>query len=258
MHRLIPLAADPTAAQLRRLALDIESAYSDDHREGRSNTASLVAEKMRAQADLSDAINGEENTGVAAEYHVAQTLPLLGEIHLKAGRLVKIEHPYDSEGEAYGIYVAFQRAADPVAEDRDGMFSRIYIGSKEAGPLAQYEVHTGQWYALTGRGNHGKNYACGGNWSSRKVDQAPEIFNQLEKIMDQNQKIAQAKARLEAAKLMLHANSQDQGAAAHNRQAAHPIYDGQSEICMAKAATWAAHADITRVKAALVLAEAGL
>ena len=69
---------------------------------------------------------------------------------------------------------------------------------------------------------------------------------------------AHAEAKLEAAKLMLHANCQQQGAMAHMRQAERPAYSGQAEICISKAATWAAHAEITRARAGLVLAKAGL
>lgn len=252
------MSAKISTPQLRRLAADIENAYRENFREQRNITAQLVAEKMRAEAELADAQAGI-TTGTAAEYHAIQVLPLLGEVHIKGGgNIVKIERPYSGDGEKHGIYVAFQRPCDPVAAERDGLFVRIWIGTKEAGPLAQYEVSTGQWYALAGRGNHGKNYACGGNWSSKKVDQAPKIFYQLEKIMNQETKIAQAKAKLEYAKLMLHANSQDQGAASHFRQAETPAYDGQSEICLGKAGQWAAHAEITRARAALLLAEAGL
>lgn len=247
-----------TAPQLRCLAADIVAAYADDFRDNRNITAQLVADKMVAEANLIDAKSGQ-NTTIAAEYHTTQILPLLGSVHIKGGgSIIKIDRPYRSEGKKQGIYVNFSRTCDPVAAERDGHFNHIYIGTEKDGPLAHYAAASNQWYECTSHGNFGKNYACGGNWSSKKVDQAPEIFNQLEKIMDQATKIAQTEAKLAAAKLMLHANTQDQGAAAHLRQAAHPAYDGQDAICVGKAATWAAQAEITRAKAGLLLAQAGL
>lgn len=246
-----------TAPELRRIAIDLETAYSDDHRDRRDEKAALVAAKLRAQADLDDALTGE-TTGTAAECHIVQRVPLLGEIRIQGGRRVAVERPYHDEGAAHGIHVAFEWAADPVAEDRDGTLIRIFIGTEDAGPLAHYEAGSRQWYALTGRGNHGKRYACGGNWSAVRVDTPPEIFNRLEKVMEQASRIAQAKARLEAAKLNLFAAQQDDMAAAYARQSTRPAYDGQAEVCASKAGIAASHADITRAKASLVLAEAGL
>jgi ribosome recycling factor len=71
-------------------------------------------------------------------------------------------------------------------------------------------------------------------------------------------RVRKARARLEAARLRVRACSQDQNATAHMRQASHPIYDGQREICAGKAALIGSLADQTRAQADLIEAEAGL
>jgi len=65
-----------------------------------------------------------------------------------------------------------------------------------------------------------------------------------------------AQARLEAAKLRTRAAHQESQAQAYRRQAAKPIYDGQAEICLGKAAEVAALAAENRAKADLIEAEA--
>lgn len=252
------MSTNPKPSQLRRLALDIESTYQHDHRDRRSEKAALVGAKLRAQADLADAAAGEADTGIADDYHITQRVPLLGEIKIKGGHRLSIERPYADEGAAHGIHVAFEWASDPGYAERDGRLVRMYIGTEADGPTAQYEAGSGQWYALKSHGNYGKNHAYGGNWASARVDSAPAIFNQLEKIMDQSTRIAQAKARLAAAELNLFANQQDEMSRSYARQAQRPAYDGQAEVCAGKAVAAASHADITRAKATLVLAQAGL
>ncbi len=48
--------------------------------------------------------------------------------------------------------------------------------------------------------------------------------------------VQKAQAKLDVANLRILAAGQAQSAAAHRRQATHPIYPGQSEICQGKAA----------------------
>ena len=249
------------AAQLRKAAADLIKTYRDDHRDARSEAAQIVGAEMCARADLMDAEAGTD-TGVAQQCIIEQDVPLLGKIKIEGGRKIFVERPYNCEGEASGIYVDFQWCADPRAAERDGTLIRFWIGSQEQGPLAQYEASDGQWYALTSRGNYGKRYACGGNWSSKKIEQAPEIVNQLEKIMNEqnakNERIAKAKIKLEAARLRLLAQSQRDMAAAYGRQATKPIYPEQAEICAGKGSMALSHADVTEARAALLLAEAGI
>ena len=71
-------------------------------------------------------------------------------------------------------------------------------------------------------------------------------------------KIAQAQARLKAANLRILAAGQRANADAHRRQSNHPIYAGQSEICMSKADQIDAFASRSEAQAELIEAEAGL
>lgn len=48
--------------------------------------------------------------------------------------------------------------------DESGKLIRIYVGSEIHGPMLQWDWSG--WRNCYGRGNHGKNGACGGNWSS--------------------------------------------------------------------------------------------
>lgn len=65
-----------------------------------------------------------------------------------------------------------------------------------------------------------------------------------------------AQSRLDAAKLRTRAVHQESQAASYRRQAAKPIYDGQTEICLGKAAECDALAAENRAKANLIEAEA--
>lgn len=254
-----------TAPELRRAADLLRAEFADDFRDNRAAAAAAHADQMQARADLLDAEAGIDNSGIADDYFAVQTLPLLGKIQIRAGRKIYVERPYNCEGEAHGIYVDFQWRSDPRAAEDCGTLVLLRIGTRLAGPLAQFCTREQQWYALSSRGNFGKKYASGGHWSSKKVAAPPEIFITLEHIMQEKiehnqqvERIAKAKARLEAATLRLHAQGQRDGAAAHARQAAHPIYPGQEFICAQKNATFERHAAITEARADLILANAGL
>ena len=70
------------------------------------------------------------------------------------------------------------------------------------------------------------------------------------------EKIEKAKKQLEAANLRILAASQRDSAAAHRRQALHPIYPGQEMICLSKADQIDAFA--ARSEAQADLLEAGI
>jgi len=70
-------------------------------------------------------------------------------------------------------------------------------------------------------------------------------------------KLTQAEARLKAAELRVLAASQRANAAAHVRQASHPIYPGQDVICLEKAAQIKALAARSEAQANLIEAQAG-
>ena len=60
---------------------------------------------------------------------------------------------------AEGVYVAMACNADT------GELHNLWIGTPETGPMLAYHPDSG-WSPIYSRGNYGKNYACGGNWSS--------------------------------------------------------------------------------------------
>lgn len=102
-----------------------------------------------------------------------------------------------------GIYIAFQWSAKRLC--------RIYIGSKQCGPMLQYEAYDnanykdrviieiaetttlvehgtlyngheqvtflgGAWTNLYSRGNFGRKYACGGNWTGHTKNKHPRLM----------------------------------------------------------------------------------
>lgn len=89
-------------------------------------------------------------TGATIE---VETYPLVGKIYY----LPNGERAVENEPSHKYLEFAYEW-------DSKGHLLRIYVGSKYHGPmLAWYE---GKWGNLYSRGNYGKNYACGGNWSS--------------------------------------------------------------------------------------------
>jgi len=80
---------------------------------------------------------------------------------------------------------------------------------------------------------------------------------QVTRTPEQEQRIARASAKLKAAELRLQACQNDQRAEGYNRQAMHPAYDGQSEICCGKADNEVAYGNKLRAQADLIEAEAG-
>lgn len=74
-----------------------------------------------------------------------------------------------------GVYVAYEWIiTEPVRK-----LCRIYLGTRQSGPILQYDHDgysryngwdhinhsTGVWTPIYSRGNYGRRYACGGNWS---------------------------------------------------------------------------------------------
>lgn len=87
-----------------------------------------------------------------------------------------------------GLHVAYEWS--------QGSLIRAYIGHEEIGPCLQYDVaaryYTGNthlpqrssWYNCYSRGNYGKRYACGGNWSGHVRGMHPRIMSQYLSTMD--------------------------------------------------------------------------
>jgi len=103
----------------------------------------------------------------------------------------KFKHLHDDRiGD--GVYVAFEW----IHVNGQNKLSRIYIGSKACGPMLQYDSdgknkYTGEshnafkngcWTNCYSRGNFGKKYACGGNWSGHTNNLHPRL--KLSPIID--------------------------------------------------------------------------
>jgi len=249
-----------TTAERRRWALDMRDVWQGTDYEDRAEAHAALIE---AQADIED-IEADREPRVADTAEVIQTVPILGDIHLRGGKIISIDHPYDDNeadrAEAKGIYTAWEWRSDPSAELETGQLVRLYIGSKERGPEAQYNAYDNTWYRLISNGNFGKRYACGGTWRGEKCDseETPEIFEKIKEVfgMDKKEKIEAAKAKLKAAQLRVKAAHQREMAAAYSRQATHPIYPGQEVVCLNKAGVVDALANQTLAEADLIEMEA--
>lgn len=62
--------------------------------------------------------------------------------------------------------------------ENEGKITRIYIGSEIHGPMLSWDCDAG-WRNLYGHGNHGKNGACGGNWSSESRRTYPTMMDAI-------------------------------------------------------------------------------
>ncbi len=77
----------------------------------------------------------------------------------------KLKHlPDDRIGD--GIHTAFEWC--------DGKLIRLYMGSKINGPMLQFSTDKG-WTNCYSRGNFGKKYAVGGNWSGHTRNTHPRL-----------------------------------------------------------------------------------
>lgn len=136
---------------------------------------------------------------------------------MKQNILKKLEHlPDDRIGD--GIYVAYEWATN----ENGRRLSRIYIGSDTVGPMLQYEPYDndlygdamtirtmgvdttvehgtyyngvervyflgGAWTNLYSRGNFGKKYAYGGNWSGHTKNLHPRLMTSP--VKDKNKEL---------------------------------------------------------------------
>lgn len=243
--------------EMRRWAQDMREHYADTCK---ADMAMAVAAQIEAAADLQDMREHGELQGIADIATITEDYPIIGRVTISARGIEAIERPYDdaiiTACEAEGIYVAWQWCHDPAAGLRNHRLHHIHIGTPATGPLAGYNCDTQQWYHNTSRGNYGKRYACGGTWGSKKTNKKPEIVERIEKIMEKLEKTKQAEARLQAANLRVQAAHTYANAAAHMRQAAHPAYDGQSDVCASKAGIYTAYADRLLAQADLIEARA--
>jgi len=252
--------ANLTTAESRRWAEDMRAYWADTRY---ADKAKSHAALMIARADLDDA-EADRETITADKAIMEYNLPILGRYTVSG----KMERTYDccyddamaDYCESRGMFTGWEWSNDPAAEEHCGELVRLYIGSRESGPEAQYNACDRTWYKLTSRGNFGKKYACGGNWRSEKCtgNDVPEIYTKLQEVIMDYKRIERAKVKVAAAEKRVFAAQQREMSAAYFRQAEHPIYAGQEIICANKGAVVEALAAKTEAEADLMEAQAGL
>ncbi len=257
-----------------------------------TDQALAYADQLTARADLQDALAGIPNTSPATADDAAdeiQNIPLIGKLTLRGGVKHRIEFPWTEAHAALahslGIMVSFQWCYSLHSPDA-GKCQYIYIGTREAGPLAQWTASSNSWHPLKSKGNYGKNWASGGNWHNATLFAKeppahsrpcgfsrhayvfdtlehcnPILHQQIQDIMNttetQQDRIRIAKAKIKAAEMRILAASNRQRVGAYNRQGSTPAYDGQGEVCYHKAAQAEQYAAKQEAMADLILAEAG-
>lgn len=79
-----------------------------------------------------------------------------------------------------GVYVAYSYYKD------SEQLCEVYIGLYAVGIIAAYYVNTDEWHKCQSHGNGGKNYACGGTWSTtakHKGRYVPSLVAQIIKAL---------------------------------------------------------------------------
>lgn len=252
--------------QLRQHAQLLRARYNEqdtrDAEAARSQAAlmEVEAELVEAQADIISPAP-EEDCAIRDKY------PILGEIICKGGKIEGIEYPWEQDyvDALYkiGIDMAFEWCHDPCAGLRQGQLIRIYIGTKDIGPRVMW--CDGIWSSHKSHGNYGKNWACGGNWSSVGAkkgkhlnDIAPDLAQKIKEAKMDIDRVKKAEAKIKAAQKRILACSQRDMAFASRRQALHPAYEGQEFICIDKVDMADSFAHRTEAEAELIEAQAGI
>ena len=232
-----------------------------------AEAARVQADMMLANAQLAEAKSDIPSPASEEDCTIKDIYPILGEITRRGGKINNIQYPWDQDHVDVlynmGVDMAFEWCHDPRAGLDQGELIRIYIGTKDAGPRVMW--CDGKWSSHKSRGNYGKNWACGGNWSSvgsKKSDNlntiAPDLAQKIKEVNMDIDRVKKAEAKIKAAKKRILACNQRDMAAAYNRQASRPIYDGQGLVCAGKAAMAMAHASKIEAEADLIEARAGL
>lgn len=263
MHNLM-------AGQLKQHARLLRERYNNNC--GQDAAAALAqAEQMEAQAILLDA--QADILSIEQDCMLEDVYPIIGKVARRGGKIINIEHEWmQTHVDALrkmDIDIAWEWCHDPRAGVKQGSLIRIYIGTRAEGPRVSWERDRCNWQTIKSRGNYGRNWACGGNWSTigsktanNLIEIAPDLAAAIQEakkmVATKEQRIQQAEARCKAANLRVKAAAQRDNAAGHIRQAAHPAYPNQEIICLGKADRINALADSTEAEADLILARAGL
>lgn len=255
--------------QLRQHACLLREKYLDSCSRD-AEVARAHADLMDADAELAEARQDIPSPAPEEDCTIIDDYPIIGEVKRRGGDIIDIERAWSKAHiaalESLDVDIAFEWCFDPRAGIDQGELIRIYIGTRADGPRCLW--HHGVWSAHKSKGNFGKNWACGGNWSSAGCGKsadlniiAPDLAQKIREVIDmvtQQNKILQAEAKIKAAQKRILACSQRDMAAASRRQADHPAYPGQEMICSGKADMADSFAARTEAEADLILAKAGL
>jgi len=158
-------------AQRRNWAALLRERYTanpDKYRAEDVAAAIAQADLIEAQADLDDAQAGRKPQ-IADSCAVVENYPILGRITREGGIRTRIEHPWTDEDaariESAGVMLCMEMHDDPRAGMGQGRIGRIYVGTRDAGPIASWDCNSRKWHRLRSNGNYGNRWACGGTWS---------------------------------------------------------------------------------------------
>lgn len=252
--------------QIRQHARLLRARYNgQDTRD--AEAARSQAALMEAKAELAEAQADIVSPAPEEDCIIRDKYPVIGEIIRRGGKIETIQYPWEQDHVDVlynmGVDMAFEWCHDPRAGLEQSELIRIYIGTKNDGPRVVW--YDGKWHTHKSRGNYGKNWACGGNWSTinnksnsdlNKV--APDLAQAIEEVKMDIDRIKKAEAKIKAAQKRILACSQRDSAASHRRQALHPAYEGQEFICIGKADMIDSFAHKTEAEAELIEARAGL
>lgn len=252
--------------QLRQHARLLRARYADEHTRD-AEAARVQAKMLDAQAELAEAKADIPSPAPEEDCAIVNKYPILGETTRQGGKIIEIERPWSQKHVAVlhdvGLDMAFEWCHDPRAGLGQGRLIRIYIGTKTEGPRVMWA--DGLWHTHKSRGNYGKNWACGGNWSTinnKKAENlntiAPDLAQKIKEVIMDIERVKKAEAKVKAAQKRILACAQRDMATAYNRQASHPAYPGQEVICIGKASMAETVANRTEAEAELIEARAGL
>ena len=255
-----------TPGQIRQHARLLRARYNGQNTRD-AGAARSQAALMEAQVELAEAEADIVSPAPEEDCTIRDEYPILGEIIRRGGKIESLQYPWEQDhvDALYkrGVDMAYEWCHDPRAGLQQGRLIRIYIGTKNDGPRVMW--YDGKWHMHKSRGNYGKNWACGGNWSTinNKSDSdlnkvAPDLAQKIEEVSMDIDRVKKAEAKIKAAQKRILACSQRDMAASYNRQASHPAYPGQEIICASKASMVETLASKTEAEAELIEARAGL
>ena len=133
---------------------------------------------------------GWREPAVAESARIVDILPILGRMIREGGNITYIEHPYNSSdvdlARGLGVDVAWEWCRSPMSGIRQGELVRIWIGTRDTGPLLQWDnsPEGGRWRRLTDARGYGGNWACGGRWSCMDKEGSDTLLEAIRALPD--------------------------------------------------------------------------